>query len=173
MDNAQKAIMIGVGLFITIIIISAVLLIVNLGTDLIDESTAKLDSISSSLQGSLTENYDGKIMTGSRVINAIKEYANGGEVSIVLYNKSNVAVAWTGAKKIGDLADVSKIGTTDVKLANDSTGLTDWAGDKTNLSDFSNNTKGEVYVNPSKQYKVSVVRTSADAVVGIVFQPVA
>ena len=42
MDNAQKAIMIGVGLFITIIIISAVLLITNLGTGLINNAQGQL-----------------------------------------------------------------------------------------------------------------------------------
>lgn len=38
MDSAQKAIMIGVGLFITIIIISAVMLITSEGQDIINNS---------------------------------------------------------------------------------------------------------------------------------------
>ena len=37
MDNAQKAIMIGVGLFITIIIIAAVMLITGMGQDMLVE----------------------------------------------------------------------------------------------------------------------------------------
>ena len=39
MDNATKAIMIGVGLFITVIIISAVLVVVNLGTGAMNSAT--------------------------------------------------------------------------------------------------------------------------------------
>ena len=54
MDNAQKAIMIGVGLFITIIIISAVLLITNLGTDLINNARNQMSNISKSLQNQVT-----------------------------------------------------------------------------------------------------------------------
>ena len=105
MDNAQKAIMIGVGLFITIIIISAVLLIVNLGTGLVDESTAKLDSISSSLQGRLTEEYDNKIMTGSRVLSTIREFENSTSLCIGVFgpiseNGFCTAIAHTGAKPI-------------------------------------------------------------------------
>ena len=45
MDNAQKAIMIGVGLFITIIIISSVLLISNMGTNLITSAQSQLSGI--------------------------------------------------------------------------------------------------------------------------------
>ena len=50
MDNAQKAIMIGVGLFITIIIIAAVMLITGMGQDMINSSTSQVSNISSSLQ---------------------------------------------------------------------------------------------------------------------------
>ena len=42
MDNAQKAIMIGVGLFITVIIISAVLVVVNMGRGFITNATGQL-----------------------------------------------------------------------------------------------------------------------------------
>ena len=61
MDNAQKAIMIGVGLFITIIIISAVLLITNLGTGLIGDAQTQLGNISTSLQNQILQSYDGKV----------------------------------------------------------------------------------------------------------------
>ena len=63
MDNAQKAIMIGVGLFITIIIISAVLLITNLGTGLINNAQGQLSSISKALQNQITSSFDGRTLT--------------------------------------------------------------------------------------------------------------
>lgn len=74
MDNAQKAIMIGVGLFITIIIISAVMLITSAGQDMINDSTQQVGNISSSLQAQLTSQFDETILTGSQVISAIKTY---------------------------------------------------------------------------------------------------
>ena len=82
MDNAQKAIMIGVGLFITIIIISAVLLITNLGTGLINNAQSQLSNISSAVQSQITGSYDGKIMSGSEVISAIQVYQNSNDVSV-------------------------------------------------------------------------------------------
>lgn len=51
MDNAQKAIIIGVGLFITIIIISAVLIVVNIGQGLISDATDELGNIAGNLTG--------------------------------------------------------------------------------------------------------------------------
>lgn len=84
MDNAQKAIMIGVGLFITIIIISAVLLITNLGTNLVTNAQGQLSTISKSLQNQVTAAYDGKTMTGAEVIAAVQQYENS-EMSIVIH----------------------------------------------------------------------------------------
>ena len=53
MDNAQKAIMIGVGLFITLLIIAAVMALVNLATGLIGEGTNKVISLNDALVNSL------------------------------------------------------------------------------------------------------------------------
>lgn len=82
MDNAQKAIMIGVGLFITIIIISSVLLITNIGTNLINNAQNQLSNISATLQQNLTQTYDGRTMTGNDVIAAVQTYQNSNDVSI-------------------------------------------------------------------------------------------
>lgn len=82
MDNAQKAIMIGVGLFITIIIISAVLLITNLGTGLINNAQSQLSNISVAVQSQITSSYDGKTMTGNDVISAVQLYQNSNDVSV-------------------------------------------------------------------------------------------
>lgn len=84
MDNAQKAIMIGVGLFITIIVIAAVMLITGIGQDLLNSGTQKASSISDNLQASLTSQYDGTTLTGSQVISAIKSnYKTEGLVIMV------------------------------------------------------------------------------------------
>lgn len=82
MDNAQKAIMIGVGLFITIIIISAVLLITNLGTGLINNAQNQMSNISQALQNQVTSSYDGKTMTGADVIAACQQYENSDSISV-------------------------------------------------------------------------------------------
>jgi hypothetical protein len=97
MDNAQKAIMIGVGLFITIIIISAVLLIVNLGTGLMNDATSELGSVSATLRGQLLDNWDGKTKTGTEVLAFLRQYHNSSSVCIRV--KTNADVVYSGAAK--------------------------------------------------------------------------
>ena len=57
MDNAQKAIMIGVGLFITIIVIAAVMLITGMGQDLLNSGTQQLSGVSDTLRRQITDQY--------------------------------------------------------------------------------------------------------------------
>lgn len=83
MDNAQKAIMIGVGLFITIIVIAAVMLITGVGQDLLNSGTQQLNGISDSLRQQVTDQYDEKIMTQSQVRAACIDLKNK-DTSIVV-----------------------------------------------------------------------------------------
>ena len=76
MDNAQKAIMIGVGLFITIALISAVMLITGIGTDMMGNSNKQLEGVSASVSSQLISDYDDHEMTGASVIASIKKFAD-------------------------------------------------------------------------------------------------
>ena len=67
MDNAQKAIMIGVGLFITIIVIAAVMLITGIGQDLLTSGTSQVQDITDDLDKGTLDTvaaYNGKIVGG-------------------------------------------------------------------------------------------------------------
>ena len=99
MDNAQKAIMIGVGLFITIIIISSVLLISNMGTNLITSAQSQLSGITKGLQNQITAAYDGKTLTGAEVIAAFQQYESS-EMSIVV--QVGTLKGYTGKYKLDD-----------------------------------------------------------------------
>ena len=74
MDNAQKAIMIGVGLFITIIIIAAVMLITGMGQNLLNKGSNKVAAISGQLDMTELEAFDGTVVNGSQVLSTIKKY---------------------------------------------------------------------------------------------------
>lgn len=84
MDNAQKAIMIGVGLFITIIIIAAVMLITGMGQNLLNQGQAQVSGISESLMNDLTQQYNGKTLSGSQVRSAAVQLANRDDASITV-----------------------------------------------------------------------------------------
>ncbi len=91
MDNAQKAIMIGVGLFITIIVIAAVMLITGIGQDLLNSGTQQLGGISESLRTQIMDQYDGKTITGAQVKTAA--------IDLISRNDASVKTAIDGAKK--------------------------------------------------------------------------
>ena len=88
MDNAQKAIMVGVGLFITIIIISAVMLITSAGQGLIDDSMNELNNIADSFHRQLYSDYAGGEFSGSEVIAAVKKYTGQAGLTITVKNSA-------------------------------------------------------------------------------------
>ena len=90
MDNAQKAIMIGVGLFITIIIIAAVMLITGMGQDMLVEGQQQVSNISSSLQAQLTADFDESTVTGAQVETAIRRYYKDETMVLIVKNGSTV-----------------------------------------------------------------------------------
>lgn len=181
MDNAQKAIMIGVGLFITIIIISAVLLITNLGTGLINNAQTQLSSISKALQNQITASFDGRTLTGADVIAAVQLYENS-EISLVVNAGGTSSVAYTGKYPLiySKLSAAKVSGSTVTALSTKQsypggvyyTGTYDDYGTSTatkvTLTQLQSNTG--FGVNASKTYYSSIIKdNTTDTVVGVVF----
>ena len=158
MDNAQKAIMIGVGLFVTILIIAAVMLIVTPAIDMIKRATGQVTNLSDALQAQLTAEYDGTTVTGAQAKAAIKMY----------YTDENMILeiqATKGAKYL-DYGKVRGNGTTsiDKALTYDSSNVKSTIGTLDDSSDTTN------YVPSSAKYKAELIRsTSGDVVMGIIF----
>lgn len=154
MDNAQKAIMIGVGLFITIIIIAAVMLITGMGQDLIHQGTSQLSQMSAQLQKQLTQDYDGTTMTGAQVLAAIKKYHGDANMAITVNNNNSDINAGGLKATAGDDYVVSKLEeNTEVEP----------------LANFSNKTKSETNIVTTAQYTANLLKQN-DAVVGIIFE---
>ena len=89
MDNAQKAIMIGVGLFITIIVIAAVMLITGMGQDLLNSGTNQLSSVTSGMNSALYEqllNTHGTKISKSSAKQFVSQYGGLSGVTITINN---------------------------------------------------------------------------------------
>lgn len=176
MDNAQKAIMIGVGLFITIIIISAVLLIVNLGTGLVDDATSELGTMSTSLQNQILQSYDNKTLSGVQVRSAIQQYMRANDMTVILagvVGPDKKITATVGAIKIvaikleagGEFFEV----TTDDYKGNENSDAV-----RTSMNEFNDvkYTAQGTYINTSSNYKSYVLKVQGtDTIVGVVFVP--
>ena len=115
MDNAQKAIMIGVGLFITIIIIAAVMLITGMGQDMLSSGTKQITEISDNLSKQLYNDYDGKEgILGSEVISVIKtNYNKNGGIRMVVCENTGNKVFDTKP----DAGEANKIGSVSSKVS--------------------------------------------------------
>lgn len=156
MDNAQKAIMIGVGLFITIIIIAAVMVIVNMGQGLVNQGTQEVSKLSSEMQRSMTQEYDNKTKTGAEVLAAVKKYYNDPDRVIIVVNKSSTPVQAGGLYATYSRGNISG-------------NITENKANLAAISSFSDITNSDNYIVPTARYK-SKVLTQNDAVVGIVFE---
>lgn len=167
MENTTKAILIGVGLFITIALISAVLVIMNVGNNMINDSQNELQSISDTLTSEMTDNFDGKIVQGAEVLAFMKKHHSSQEVSVALNNTASSreevnpnlgsGFNWVGAYKYTNL-DNSKVGT---KLT---------SSDRIARSDLTNNGKAD-YVSTNSQYAAELITMNGD-VVGVAFQKI-
>lgn len=159
MDNAQKAIMIGVGLFITIIIIAAVMLITGMGQNLLNKGTDKVSGISSQLDMTELEAYDNTKVTGAQVSAAVKKYWT--DANIIVYVGDNCTTSTglsttpsltTGATKASVGAD--KIQTND-RHKTDS------------LSNYTSST-GTKAISTTARYKAYLIQAN-DNTIGVYF----
>ena len=164
MDNAQKAIMIGVGLFITIIIIAAVMLITGIGQDLLNQGTEKAGNMSSQLQQQEVAPYDNTDMSGSQVTSAVRKCYND-TTMIVYYQpaKSNEYVCST-IKSAGALTSV---GTEDRVNIDADTNIID-NPDQMTLGDLTSASK-ENYISPTSHYQARLLTVNDTTIIGIVF----
>lgn len=181
MENTTKAILIGVGLFITIALISAVLVIMGVGNNLISGSSDNLNGIVDSLERSLIEKFDDKTVTGSDVRACLNEYRGSTKLTITLDNIASNSVsvkAYATASKSATSGQVGykKITTAASKGSNGRIEIsaTAMAGYK-QLTDseriqnswLSDSASG-VYVKASSTYHSSLIVSNGE-VVGVAF----
>ena len=158
MDNAQKAIMVGVGLFITIIIIAAVMLITGMGQELITGGQTQVSNISESLQAQLTSDFDNSTITGAQVISAIKRYYQD-ENMILAIKSSNTYTHYgkiTGTLSAnGSYYEVPSVSTNSSPAS---------IGGLSSPTDAS-------YIPSTRKYSANLVKVKGtDNVIGIVFE---
>jgi len=84
-QNIQKALWLGVSIMMFVAIVSTGLFLFNKGKAVAEEGGGQLDVVSEQLAMSKFNSYDNEIVSGSMMINTIKEYKNkGGEFIIIV-----------------------------------------------------------------------------------------
>lgn len=158
MDNAQKAIMIGVGLFVTILIIAAVMLIVNPAINLINNATNKVTNLSDALQQQLTQEYDDVVVTGAKVVSTVQ-----------LYNTDQSMILEVQPIVGGDILELGKVRGNGTVSIDKALGY-DSSHPQAKVSTLSDSSNTSTYVPASARYKAQLIKsTSGDVVLGILF----
>lgn len=160
MDNAQRAIMIGVGLFITILIIAAVMLIVTPAINLINNASNRLGNLEASLVNQLTAQYDETTVTGNQVIAAVTQY----------YYDENMIIE-VQAMKNGDVKDYGKVKGDATAGDYEVTSASKYDNNEARgkLSQLTDSTSPSTYVPVNASFKAHLIK-NGDAVVGIIFE---
>lgn len=187
MDNAQKAIMIGVGLFITIIVIAAVMLITGMGQDLLSSGKQEANNISANVQATLTQQFDSSVVSGSELLSIVKRYYKT-ENMIIIVNATGTIILGSGTGVPHNYGKVTYNGI----YGSRSLGFYTTHGTKayspgdgpTPIAKLYDKSDTEYYVPPSAKYHVNLIRIIddergfgqatgtklTDDVVGLVFQ---
>lgn len=160
MDNAQKAIMVGVGLFITIIVIAAIMLITGLGTNLINSGKTQVNNLSTALQQQLTADYDDTTVKGSDVRAAVSRFYSddGMIIEVKAVASSDKYLEYGKARGNGTL-------TIDKALEYDDENVRSKQGVLSDSTDTTN------YVPLTANYKAELIRSTSneDVIMGVRF----
>ena len=162
MENAQKAIMIGVGLFITIILITAVMAITGIGTGLLDQGQQQISGLSAQLTSQLTSKFDENQMSGAQVLAEVQSYYDNTQLVVMVNNGSSNVFATANI--------IDGVATSNPKAGriecSDSPKYDTSA--RPSMSKFSSTTGGAARIIPTAMYDTYLI-TVNDGVVGIAF----
>jgi hypothetical protein len=155
-QNIQKALWLGVGIMMFVAIVSTGLFLFNKGKAVAEIGGGQLDTVSEQLAMSKYNSFDNEIISGSMVINTIKEYKNEGEEFIISVSTSYPST--TQYISTGTITSniVSGTLTAKARTANDT--------DIQNLNDDTSST----YVNPHAEFMAQLIYDNNDVVKGIV-----
>lgn len=156
MDNAQKAIMIGVGLFITIIIIAAVMVVVGVSNDLLDNKNQEMVNASNAINYNSYAQYDEATLDGAKVIAMVKSLKNR-ENFVVRVDNGNGSVDYGTSIVSEDISSNPTSAVTVTKIEENS--------NKVSASKMSNSSD-EAYVNVNDKFSTHLILMS-DQIVGV------
>ncbi|WP_105617915.1 hypothetical protein [Vallitalea okinawensis] len=144
MENAIKALIIGSSVIITLVIITFGFLILRQGQDLVKHSSNEISEMSNDLLESKFTIYDGSIISGSTVVNVVRDFKD--EYIGVYIDTNKSAGKWYIYDASGD-------------------SLTNITWDMNDLIDETD----DDYVNPSGNFLGNIKRDSNGVIIGIEF----
>ncbi len=156
MNNASSALKVAAGIFLTIALITIVVILFVSAQEATKTAQNNFSDIQTELSQASFTVYDETTISGSQVTNALRKFKDRDEFGIQVKTGKNSLGQWYG--------DVLKINGT---LTNEEYGSVSG----TSLADIGNtwNEKLNEYVNPSGKFKAKVIKDNSNVVRGLVF----
>lgn len=145
MENATKAILLGAGIVITLVLVSLGFLLLNGATGTVDTQLTDMESQKQQALEQKYTKYDDKTVNGSEVLNALKEFKDDEICLRVITNRGTTDYYYTlGTNNVLGTGGTNDLGPTKEKT-------------------------GDKYINPSAKFEAEVRRDANDTITGIVF----
>jgi hypothetical protein len=157
MNNAQRALLVAAGLFLTIALITLVVNLFGSAQEASKQAQNDFSSMQTELASQAFDGYDNTTLTGSQVLNALRKYNKRGSFGIQVETGKNRVTSQPGAWYV-NVVDLTSTNYGDI-ASTYATGT---------LADAVDESKPD-YINPSGQFKGKVIRDKSNSIRGIIF----
>lgn len=157
MNNAQRALLVAAGLFLTIALITLVVNLFGSAQEASKQAQNDFSSMQTELAAQAFDGYDNTTLTGSQVLNAIRKYSKKASFGIQVRTGKNIIASQAGSWYINTVETSTGANYGNIRGGPD--GQLDNAQDESRTE----------YINPSGQFKGKVIRDSSNAIRGIIF----
>lgn len=159
MNNASSALKVAAGIFLTIALITIVVLLFISAQEATKTAQNNFADIQTELSQAAFTVYDGTTISGSQVTNALRKYADKDQFGIQVITGKNKGGQWYGnelniSQDINN-ADYGSVVAPDNKVGSINQTMSE---------------KDNQYVNPSGKFKAIIVKDKSNVVRGLIFQ---
>ncbi|MEO2202668.1 ABC transporter permease [Paenibacillus pabuli] len=159
MNNASSALKVAAGIFLTIALITIVVLLFISAQEATKTAQNNFADIQTELSQAAFTVYDGTTISGSQVTNALRKYADKDQFGIQVITGKNKGGQWYG-NELNISQDINNADYGSV-IAPDS---------KVGSINQTMSEKDNQYVNPSGKFKAVIVKDKSNVVRGLIFQ---
>ncbi|GGH48856.1 hypothetical protein HNR77_002587 [Paenibacillus sp. JGP012] len=159
MNNASSALKVAAGIFLTIALITIVVLLFISAQEATKTAQNNFADIQTELSQAAFTVYDGTTISGSQVTNALRKYADKDQFGIQVITGKNRGGQWYG-NQLNISQDINNADYGSV-LAPD---------EKVGSINQTMSEKDNQYVNPSGKFKAIIIKDRSNVVRGLIFQ---
>ncbi|MFE6075536.1 MULTISPECIES: ABC transporter permease [Paenibacillus] len=159
MNNASSALKVAAGIFLTIALITIVVLLFISAQEATKTAQNNFADIQTELSQAAFTVYDGTTISGSQVTNALRKYADKDQFGIQVITGKNKGGQW-----YGNQLNISQ------DLNNADYGSVITPDEKVGVINQTMSEKDNQYVNPSGKFKAIIVKDRSNVVRGLIFQ---